>query len=64
MHYTLLSFKNSYTLVPDVFLEPRESREAVKTNREAARREKPVVTLDLNLTFMQTQINTIGSFDW
>ena len=36
-----------FTLVPEVFLEPRESR-------EAARREKPLVTLDLNLTFMQT----------
>ena len=42
------------TLVPEVFLEPRESREAAKTSCEAARREKPLVTLDLNLTFMQT----------
>ena len=25
----------------------------LKTSREAARREKPLVTLDLNLTFMQ-----------
>ena len=34
-------------LVPEVFLEPRKSR-------EAARREKPLVTLDLILTLMQT----------
>ena len=49
-------FNNSSTptLVPEVFLEPRESREAAKTSCEAARREKPLVTLDLNLTFMQT----------
>ena len=31
----------------------RESREAANTSREAARREKPLVTSDLNLTFMQ-----------
>ena len=67
------------TLVPEVFLDPRENREAVKTSREAARREK---SLEMNLTFMQTprsgsdlrlglvdiftntQINIIGSFDW
>ena len=42
------------TMVPEVFLEPRESYETAKTSREAARREKPLVTLDLNLTFMQT----------
>ena len=36
------------TLVPEVFLDPRESSEAVKMSREAARREKPLVTLDLN----------------
>ena len=41
-------------LVPEVFLEPRERCEAVNKSREAARREKPLVTLDLNLTFMQT----------
>ena len=40
--------------VPEVFLEPRESREAVKTSREAARKEKPLDTLGLNLIFMQT----------
>ena len=39
---------------PRCFLEQRQSREAVKTSREAARGEKPLVTLDLNLTFMQT----------
>ena len=41
------------TLVPEVF-EPRESHEAVKTSPEEARREKPLVTLDLNLTFKQS----------
>ena len=35
------------TPFPLVFLEPRESR-------EAARREEPLVTLDLNLAFIQT----------
>ena len=39
--------ENSFTLVPEVFLEPRESR-------EAARREKAPSTLDLNLTFTPT----------
>ena len=47
-------FRGIITLVPEVFLEPRESREAAKTSCEAARREKPLVTLDFNLTFMQT----------
>ena len=42
------------TLVPEVFLEPRESCEAVKMSPEAVRREEPLVTLDLSLTFMQT----------
>ena len=37
------------TLVPEVFLEPRESREA-----RSGESEKPLVTLDLNRTFMQT----------
>ena len=32
----------------------RESREAEKTSQEAAGREKPLVTLDLILTFIQT----------
>ena len=35
------------TLVREVFLEPPESR-------TVTRREKPLVTLDLNFTFMQT----------
>ena len=35
------------TLVPEVFREPRESR-------KAPRREKRLVTLDLNLTSMHT----------
>ena len=42
------------SLVPEVFLEPRDSREEAKSRGEAARREQPLVTLDLNLTFMQT----------
>ena len=60
----------------------RESREAANTSREAARKKKPLVTLDLNLTlcrrqgqdltlelglvdiFTNTQINSIGPFDW
>ena len=42
------------TLVPEVFLEAPEIREGVKTTPEAARREIPLVTLDLNVTFMQT----------
>lgn len=42
------------TLVPEVFIDVRESREAVKTSQEAAGREKPQVTLDLILTFIQT----------
>ena len=43
-----------HTLVPEVFLGPRESNEAVKTSPEEARREKPLVILDLNLTFKQS----------
>ena len=30
------------------------SHEAVRTSREAVRREKPLVSLDLRVTFMQT----------
>ena len=41
-------------IVPDVFLDPRESSEAAKTSRKVARREKLLVTLDFNLTFTQT----------
>ena len=41
-------------MVPEVFLEPRESREAAKASPEVAREEKPLVTLDLNLTFTNT----------
>ena len=48
------TFLGDPTLVPWVFLDPRESREAVKTSGEAARRKKPLVTLDLNLTSIQT----------
>ena len=68
-----------FTLVPEVFLDisPHE-----RTARERRTEKKPLVTLDLNLTFMQTpgsgsdpgvglvdiftntQINTIGPFDW
>ena len=49
------------TLVPEVFLEPRESRELAKMSREAARREKPLVTLDLIFTFMQTQLSNASN---
>ena len=45
---------SAFTLVPEVFLEPRKSREEAKSNRKAARKEKPLVALDLNATFMQT----------
>jgi len=54
--------------------ELRESREAVKTRdaKLSGEKEKPLVTLDLNLTFRlgwvdnftNNQINMIGSFDW
>ena len=36
------------------FLSREEIHEAVKTSPEEARREKPLVTLDLNLTFKQS----------
>ena len=51
----------AYTLVPEVFLEfsPREierSREprSGECESRSGEKEKPLVTLDLNLTFMQT----------
>ena len=45
------SFKHQSTLVPEVFLEPREGREEAKAR---------LVTLDLNLTFMQTPGSASG----
>ena len=49
------------TLVPEVLLELRESGEVVKTSREAAGKEKPLVTLDVNFTFMQTQLSNASN---
>ena len=54
-------FFTYFTLVPEVFLDfssrkrSRASREAATTSRESdEEREKPLVTLASNLTFMQT----------
>ena len=54
LSFVLCYPKNVANLVPEVSLEPRDSREAAKTRREAARKRKTFVTLDLSLTFMQT----------
>ena len=50
------------TLVPEIFLELRESQEAVKTSRETAGSD----TLRLGFVdiFTTTQINMIVSFHW
>ena len=42
-----------YTLIPEVFLEVYSFRETASKSHEAARKEKPLVTLNLSLTFMQ-----------
>ena len=49
-----LTFTSIITQVREVFLAPRGTRELAVTSHELARRENPLVTLDLNLTFMQT----------
>ena len=47
----LLAFNHFATLVPEVFLEPRDSREAPKTSSEAVRKRKTSGYLGLESHF-------------